>query len=237
MRRRDQASEDVTAKQPTRAVSPLDSRLDRKLSVDPEDLSRELALRGCTKTEFAGAPRPTLGDFPVLARIGRGGMGVVYFGVHPRLETEVAIKILPADMHARQPDLVRRFIREARIAARLSSDFLVRVYDVDRDKASGLYYLIKHGPDVLKPPHRVLMEISNKALRVAPMPLSALFYDAKGGTWVYEAVAPLTYVRHAIRIAYVEGEVAYLAEGPGDKTAIVTVGAPLLQGVEFKVGH
>jgi hypothetical protein len=100
-----------------------------------------------------------------------------------------------------------------------------------------LYYLIKNGPEVLKPPHRVLMELSNKGLRVAPIPLSAMFYDAKGGTWVYESPAPLIYVRRAIRVAYVDDQIAYLADGPADKTAIVTVGAQLLQGVEFKVGH
>jgi formylglycine-generating enzyme required for sulfatase activity/serine/threonine protein kinase len=131
----------TTGKQP-RGVGSIDSKLDRTWSAPPEDLARDTTLRGCARTQFAGAPRPTLGDYPLLARIGQGGMGVVYFGVHPRLETEVAVKILPEEIHARQPDLLRRFVREARLAARLNSDYLVRVLDVDRDKTSGLYYLV-----------------------------------------------------------------------------------------------
>jgi len=142
MRRRAIPHGDAAPDRDARGVGWIDSRLDRKWSVPSEDLSREVTLLPCSRAEFAGAPRPRLGDYPILARIGQGGMGVVYFSVHPRLETEVAVKILPEEIYARQPELLRRFIREARLAARLTSDFLVRVLDVDRDPTSGLYYLV-----------------------------------------------------------------------------------------------
>ena len=142
MARREPEREDPTVEPGARGVGSIDSRMDRDWSVPFEDLSKDFVLRGCGRSEFAGAQRPTLGDYPLLARIGQGGMGVVYFAIHPRLESEVAIKILPEEVYARQPDLRRRFVREARLAAQLRSDFLVRVLDVDRDRTSGLYYLV-----------------------------------------------------------------------------------------------
>jgi hypothetical protein len=104
-------------------------------------------------------------------------------------------------------------------------------------KAGTLYYFLKNSSVALLPKHRVLVELSYKTARRLQIPLSAMFYDASGGTWVYEMVAPLTYVRHAVRIAYVEGDIAFLDEGPAENAHVVAVGAPLLQGIEFKVGH
>jgi tRNA A-37 threonylcarbamoyl transferase component Bud32 len=54
-----------------------------------------------------------LGEYTVLRRIGAGGMGIVYEGVHPVLGKRVAIKVLRPEM-ADSEDGVRRFIDEAR---------------------------------------------------------------------------------------------------------------------------
>lgn len=104
-------------------------------------------------------------------------------------------------------------------------------------EAGALYYFLKDGGALLNRKNRVLVELAYKPARRTPVPRSATFYDANGGTWVYEMTAPLTYVRHAVRVAYYEDEVAYLDDGPAEGAQIVTVGGQLLQGVEFKVGH
>ena len=104
-------------------------------------------------------------------------------------------------------------------------------------EAGTLYYFLKGGGALLNPKNRVLIELPYKPARRTPVPRSATFYDANGGTWVYEMTAPLTYVRHAVRVAYYEDDVAFLDDGPAEGAQIVTVGAQLLQGVEFKVGH
>jgi len=105
-----------------------------------EDLSSEPLVAGATRVEHEGAPRPALGGIALLAKLGQGGMGTVYYGVHPRLCTEVAVKVLPFHLAARDPDHVRRFVREAQVAARVKSPHLVAVNDVNEE--CGIHYLV-----------------------------------------------------------------------------------------------
>ncbi len=69
-------------------------------------------------------------------------MGTVFLGVNPRLGRRVAVKVLAPDAGFGREALVERFVEEARFAAQLSSPHLVGVYDVDRDPASGLHYIV-----------------------------------------------------------------------------------------------
>jgi serine/threonine-protein kinase len=61
--------------------------------------------------------------------LGAGGMGVVVSALHRTLGERVAIKLLYEDA-ATQPKVIERFLREARAAARLRSEHVVRVSDV-----------------------------------------------------------------------------------------------------------
>ena len=70
-----------------------------------------------------------IGQYEIESRIAEGGFGVVYIGHDPRLNRRVAIKILH-QYHASDPDRVKRFVREARSAARLNDPGIVQVYDV-----------------------------------------------------------------------------------------------------------
>lgn len=69
------------------------------------------------------------------------------------------------------------------------------------------------------------------------VPYAAVLYDAKGETWVYTSPEPLKYVRHAIRVDYIEGDQAVLTDGPPVGTQVVTVGGQELFGAEFEIGH
>ncbi|HRJ77035.1 MAG TPA: protein kinase [Planctomycetota bacterium] len=76
----------------------------------------------------------------VLQRIcGRGAMGTVYQGMHTGLDIDVAVKVLPPHL-ASNGSLVQRFLREAKLAAKLNHANTVRVYDVGEE--SGYYYLV-----------------------------------------------------------------------------------------------
>jgi serine/threonine protein kinase len=57
------------------------------------------------------------GRYALQGLLGRGGMGEVWRGVDEHLDRPVAVKVLRE--HFADPELVERFRREARIAARL----------------------------------------------------------------------------------------------------------------------
>jgi serine/threonine protein kinase len=67
--------------------------------------------------------------YRVDREIGRGGMAVVYAAVQEELERPVALKVLAPHL-AGNPEFRDRFLREARIAARLHHPHLVRTYDI-----------------------------------------------------------------------------------------------------------
>lgn len=69
------------------------------------------------------------------------------------------------------------------------------------------------------------------------VPYAAVLYDAQGDTWVYASPESLRYVRHAIEIDYIDGDMAVLSSGPPIGTTVVTVGALQLFGAEFEIGH
>jgi hypothetical protein len=80
----------------------------------------------------------TLGPYELRELLGKGGFGVVYRARHRRLDRERAVKVL-APLLAHDPDLRRRFEREAHLAAGLDHPNIVPIYDFDEE--SGLLYL------------------------------------------------------------------------------------------------
>lgn len=66
--------------------------------------------------------------FRVERRLGRGGMASVHLALDEELHRPVAVKVL--DALAGDEEARRRFVREARLAARLSHPNVVAVYDV-----------------------------------------------------------------------------------------------------------
>jgi serine/threonine protein kinase len=105
-----------------------------------EDLSGEQLLRVAPRMNVRERMVPALGGIPLLAKLGQGGMGAVYYGVHPRLHLEVAVKVLASHLSFQNPSAVERFFREARTAARVKSAHLVMVLDVNEEQ--GLHYLV-----------------------------------------------------------------------------------------------
>ena len=76
----------------------------------------------------------------LYAKIGQGGMGAVYRGKHLNLDLDVGVKCLLPSLTGGDEQLVLRFEREARLAARISHPNLVRVFDFDN--RHGVHYLV-----------------------------------------------------------------------------------------------
>jgi eukaryotic-like serine/threonine-protein kinase len=80
-----------------------------------------------------------IGKYDILSILGRGGMGVVYKATDPRLDRLVAIKMMTVG-YAEDPELLKRFYREAQSTASLQHPNIVTVYDTgDQD---GSPYLV-----------------------------------------------------------------------------------------------
>src|SRR5262245_14277320 len=74
----------------------------------------------------------TLDRYRVDAKIGEGGMGVVYKARDAQLGRTVAIKILPPDAVA-DADRKRRFVQEAKAASALNHPGIVTIHDIRED--------------------------------------------------------------------------------------------------------
>jgi serine/threonine protein kinase len=72
------------------------------------------------------------GRYRVRERIGHGGMGEVFVAHDARLDREVALKLLRADL-AGQPGMRERVLAEARLAARLTHPNVVAVLDTGEE--------------------------------------------------------------------------------------------------------
>ncbi len=83
--------------------------------------------------------RSTIGPYRIVARVGAGGMGEVFKAWDPRLERDVAIKVLHPG-HAFDPERQRRLLAEGRAASALNHPNILRVYDVDVQDTS--FYLV-----------------------------------------------------------------------------------------------
>ncbi len=71
----------------------------------------------------------TLGHYSIVARLGEGGMGVVYKALDTRLNRPVALKVLPPELMADEERRLR-FQREARAAASVNHPNIATIYDV-----------------------------------------------------------------------------------------------------------
>jgi serine/threonine protein kinase len=85
--------------------------------VDPVNMSEPLAADS------------VISHYRIVSRPGAGGMGEVYLAQDTKLDRNVALKILPADI-ASHRDRMDRFIREAKSAAALSHPTIAQIFEI-----------------------------------------------------------------------------------------------------------
>ena len=83
-----------------------------------------------------------IGRYQILRELGRGGQARVYLAHDPRLDRDVALKVLETsrfglDVESR----IRRFRREAELTARLDHPGICGVLDVGEDEVAGVVYI------------------------------------------------------------------------------------------------
>jgi eukaryotic-like serine/threonine-protein kinase len=82
------------------------------------------------------------GKFRIERTIGEGAMGVVVAARHLQLDEEVAIKFLQPEALV-NPEMVARFEREARAAAKIKSEHIVRVSDIGTLESGAPYMVME----------------------------------------------------------------------------------------------
>ena len=113
------------------------------------------------------------GRYAVTARIAHGGMATVYRATDTRLDREVALKVMHAEL-ARDEEFVRRFVGEAKSVARLSQENVVAVYDQGAD-GPFLYLTMEYVPG------RTLKQLLRDSGRFSPATAMEIMAGVLGG--------------------------------------------------------
>jgi serine/threonine-protein kinase len=79
------------------------------------------------------APPRRLGRYELGEEIAHGGMGAVFHAYDPELHRHLAVKVLKPELR-QHPQLLRRFLVEARITGQLQHPGIVAVHDIGRDE-------------------------------------------------------------------------------------------------------
>lgn len=80
----------------------------------------------------------SLPGYAILRTLGKGGMATVYLAMQEKFEREVALKVMAPALSA-DAGFRERFLREAKIVARISHPNIVAVYDVN--EVDGVHYI------------------------------------------------------------------------------------------------
>ena len=142
-------------------------RDDVRAALDALDAYRR-RLTDSRRTREAGpmgdlAPGTVLGDFTIEGVLGRGAMGVVYRARQASLGgREVALKVLPSELVARDPRFLERFRREARLASMIHAPNAAEVYDFGAADGQVFFAMrLVEGPSLAD----VLEDLSRRRLR------------------------------------------------------------------------
>lgn len=114
--------------------------------------------------------------YKIIKKIGAGGFAEVYLGEHAQLGRQVAIKML-LHSFAGEDDMIERFRREAKAAAKLSHPNIIDIYDVG--ESDGIYFIVMKyidGETLAKKTRREKNINPNEAISIIKQLAQALAY-------------------------------------------------------------
>jgi len=89
-------------------------------------------------TKLAAGDR--VGEYQILARVGAGGMGVVYRALDLKLQRTVALKFLPDELEATSAEK-NQILREARAASSLDHPNIGVIHGIE-EAAAGRTFIV-----------------------------------------------------------------------------------------------
>ena len=151
------------------------------LDCEDESAGKVVACSRCglkllVPSEEEAQQESMLGDYRIVQRIGKGGMGAVYKAVQTRLDRQVALKVL-AKKYTKDSRFLERFEREARAAGALNHPNIVQVYDIGNDRGHHFFAMeYVDGEDLSQRVQREKKIPLDKALEIAFEIAQALQY-------------------------------------------------------------
>jgi eukaryotic-like serine/threonine-protein kinase len=85
----------------------------------------------------------TIGNYRLTAKLGEGGMGVVYLAEHPVIGRKVALKAIHPEL-SRNPDVVSRFMHEAKAVNQIGNEHIVDVSDFGTTTDGEFYFIMEY---------------------------------------------------------------------------------------------
>ena len=128
------------------AVSKRDITEEDVREFEKQSRSESDSVEGLVGDSRLGPSRATmLGDYELLAELGRGGMGVVYLARQASLGRVVALKTLPGDLSGNDRALAR-FRREMRVLGNAEHPNIVKLLDSGTLADGQMYYTMEYVP-------------------------------------------------------------------------------------------
>jgi serine/threonine protein kinase len=88
-------------------------------------------------------PRVLSGRYRLDAKIGQGGMGVVYVGHDMTMRRPIAVKLIRGEATG-DDEAINRFLREAKNTAKIQHEHIVEVFDLGRSEEGELYFVMEY---------------------------------------------------------------------------------------------
>jgi eukaryotic-like serine/threonine-protein kinase len=84
----------------------------------------------------------TIGNYMLTAKLGEGGMGVVYLAEHPVIGRKVAMKAIHPEL-SRNPEVVSRFVTEAKSVNQIGNEHIVDIHDFGNTPDGEFYFIME----------------------------------------------------------------------------------------------
>ena len=85
----------------------------------------------------------TVGNYNITAKLGEGGMGTVFLAEHPVIGSKVALKAIHPE-YARSPEVVSRFVNEARAVNQIGHDHIIDIHDFGTTPGGDFYFIMEY---------------------------------------------------------------------------------------------
>jgi serine/threonine protein kinase len=116
-----------------------------------------------------------IGNYTITAKLGEGGMGVVYLAVHPVIGKKVAMKAIHPEL-SRNPEVVSRFVMEAKSVNQIGHDHIVDIADFGTTSSGDFYFIMEYlqGESLAERLKREVLISQPRALAIAAQVADAL---------------------------------------------------------------